>query len=129
MVSNREDWQRLRQALADTSTAFNEAVPAHKERSQINKENEGWFGIDIVRNLIELAGEGDEDYPAMEQWEEPKALIAAGHLADGEGHSSRRWCRSWRWPSWPRPRPPTGCGRTRTGWRAARGSGSSGWAG
>ena len=29
-----------------------------------------------MRNLIELAGEGDEDYPAMEQWEEPKALIA-----------------------------------------------------
>ena len=76
MVSNREDWQRLRRALADTNTAFREAVAAHKERSQINKENEGWFGIDIVRNLIELAGEGDEDYPTMEQWDEPKALIA-----------------------------------------------------
>jgi hypothetical protein len=76
MVSNRDDWQRLRQALADTSRSFDEAVQTHKERSQINKENEGWFGIDIVRNLIEAVGEGDEDYPAMAQWDEPKALIA-----------------------------------------------------
>ena len=76
MVSNREDWQRLRRALADTETAFREAVATHKERSKINKENEGWFGIDVVRNLIELAGEGDEDYPRMAQWDEPKALIA-----------------------------------------------------
>ncbi len=76
MVSNREDWKKLRQALSETSTAFSEAVATHKERSEINKRNEGWFGVDIVRNLIEAAGEGDEPYPAMAQWEEPKALIA-----------------------------------------------------
>ena len=76
MVRNRDDWKRLRQALADTSQSFDEAVETHKERSKINKENEGWLGIDIVRNLIEAVGEGNEPYPAMAQWEEPKALIA-----------------------------------------------------
>ncbi|HWJ54501.1 MAG TPA: hypothetical protein VNT24_14090, partial [Propionibacteriaceae bacterium] len=76
MVSNREDWKKLRQALSETSSAFSEAVATHKERSDINKRNEGWFGVDIVRNLIEAVGEGDEPYPAMAQWEEPKALIA-----------------------------------------------------
>lgn len=75
MVSNREDWRRLREALAETESAFDEAVEVHKERSQINKENEGWFGPDIVRNLIEFAGKGDEDYPKMDQWIEPKAQI------------------------------------------------------
>ena len=85
MVSNRRDWQRLRQALADTTRSFREAVSTHKERSKINKENEGWLGIDIVRNLIELAGEGDEDYPAMAQWEEPKLLIARATSAMEQG--------------------------------------------
>lgn len=76
MVTDRDDWRRLRQALAETDQAFREAVDTHKERSAINKKNAGWLGVDIVRNLIEAVGEGDQDYPAMAQWEEPKSLIA-----------------------------------------------------
>ena len=74
-VYGRAHWQRLRQAYDETQASFREATRLHKERSKINARNSGWFGIDIVRNIIEVFGEGDEDYPAMSQWDEPKRLL------------------------------------------------------
>jgi len=74
-VTDRQDWKQLRTAFADTVAAYDDATEVHKERSKINKENRGWFGVDIVRNIIEAVGEGDQDYPSIRQWDEPKALI------------------------------------------------------
>ncbi len=74
-VTDRQDWKQLRTAFADTVAAFDDATEVHRERSRINKENRGWFGVDIVRNIIEAVGEGDQDYPSIRQWDEPKALI------------------------------------------------------
>src|SRR5664279_2611327 len=62
-VTDRQDWKQLRTAFADTVAAYDDATEVHKERSKINKENRGWFGVDIVRNIIEAVGEGDQDYP------------------------------------------------------------------
>lgn len=79
MVTDREDWRKLRQALREAQTAYYEATQVHRERSAINARNRGVFGIDIIRNLIEAVGSGDQDYPAISQWEEPKALLARAH--------------------------------------------------
>lgn len=75
-VYGRADWARLRQAYDETQASFREATRLHKERSEINARNRGVFGIDIVRNIIEVFGEGDENYPAMSQWDEPKKLLS-----------------------------------------------------
>ena len=72
-VTDRQDWKQLRTAFADTVAAYDDATEVHKERSKINKENRGWFGVDIVRNIIEAVGEGDQDYPSIRQGDEPKA--------------------------------------------------------
>jgi hypothetical protein len=83
MVTNRPEWQQLRTAYRETIAAYYDATQTHRERSKINKDNAGIFGIDIVRNIIEVLGEGDEDYPSIEQWKQPKALIdRAGPLLD-----------------------------------------------
>ena len=83
MVTNRPEWQQLRTAYHETLAAYYDATQTHRERSKINKDNAGWFGIDIVRNIIEAVGEGDQDYPSLSQWEQPKALIdRAGPLLD-----------------------------------------------
>ncbi len=74
-VVNRPEWKKLREAFSETVGAYYDATQVHRERSKINAENEGWFGIDIVRNIIEVVGEGDEDYPSIRQWDEPKRLI------------------------------------------------------
>ncbi len=83
-VTDRPDWQHLRTALSETISAYTNATEVHRERSKINKDNQGWFGVDIVRNIIEAVGEGDQDYPTMAQWIAPKALIdrAVPLLAD-----------------------------------------------
>ncbi len=74
-VTNRPEWLQLRSAFHDTLAAYYDATQVHRERSDINKKNSGWFGVDIVRNIIEAVGDGDQDYPSIRQWDQPKALI------------------------------------------------------
>lgn len=74
-VVDRPEWQKLHQAYRETLDAYFDATRVHRERSDINKANKGWFGIDIVRNIIEAVGSGDQDYPSIRQWDEPKKLI------------------------------------------------------
>ena len=74
-VTDRPEWHKLKEAFKETLSAYYDATQAHRERSKINAENRGWFGIDIVRNIIEAVGEGDEDYPSIRQWDEPKRFI------------------------------------------------------
>jgi hypothetical protein len=74
-VSNRQEWKKLREAFSETVSAFYDATQVHRERSKINAENRGWFGVDVVRNIIEAVGEGDQDYPSIRQWDEPQKLI------------------------------------------------------
>jgi hypothetical protein len=82
-VTGRADWARLRGAYEETKASFAEATQLHKERSDINARNRGVLGVDIVRNIIEFFGEGDENYPAMSQWDEPKKLLSqVGPLLD-----------------------------------------------
>ncbi|MDQ4096854.1 MAG: hypothetical protein M3144_03150, partial [Actinomycetota bacterium] len=75
-VVARPEWGQLYTALAETKNVYAEATALHRERNEINKRNEGVFGIDIIRNIAEALGEGDEDYPTIHQWEEPKKLLA-----------------------------------------------------
>lgn len=74
-VVDRPEWRTLHQAYRETLEAYFDATRVHRERSDINKANKGWFGVDIVRNIIEAVGEGDQDYPSIRQWDEPKRLI------------------------------------------------------
>ncbi len=83
-VTNRPQWQQLRTAWRETVAAYYDATQVHRERSEINARNRGWFGVDIVRNIIEAVGEGDQDYPSIRQWDQPKSLIdRAKPLLDG----------------------------------------------
>jgi hypothetical protein len=83
-VTNRPEWQQLRTAWRETVAAYYDATQVHRERSDINRKNRGWFGVDIVRNIIEAVGEGDQNYPSIRQWDQPKALIdQAKPLLDG----------------------------------------------
>jgi hypothetical protein len=83
-VTNRPEWQQLRTAFSETVAAYYDATQVHRERSDINKKNRGWFGVDVVRNIIEAVGEGDQAYPSIRQWDRPKALIdQAKPLLDG----------------------------------------------
>jgi hypothetical protein len=74
-VSNRDEWKKLRWAFSETLSAFYDATQVHRERSRLNAEGRGWFGVDIVRNINEALGEGDQDYPSIRQWDEPQKLI------------------------------------------------------
>ncbi|HEY2796159.1 MAG TPA: hypothetical protein VGJ28_27585, partial [Micromonosporaceae bacterium] len=74
-VTDREDWQKLRGAFAETTAVFTEALALHHERSDINRRNKGVFGVDIVRNIIETIGSGNEAYPTIHIWDEPKRLL------------------------------------------------------
>ena len=74
-VTNRQEWKKLWEAFSETVSAFSEATAVHRERSKVNAENKGFFGVDIIRNITEAIGEGDQDYPSIRQWDEPKKLI------------------------------------------------------
>jgi hypothetical protein len=77
-VVNRPEMVKLRQALAETQEVFDEVVPQHRERSDINAKRIGWG---MVRHVSEAIGKGDTDYPTIHIWDKPKALLGqAGPL-------------------------------------------------
>ncbi len=77
-VVDRPEMAKLRQALNETQQVFDEVVPQHQERSDINAKR---IGFGAVRHVSEALGEGSAPYPTLHIWDRPKALITqAGPL-------------------------------------------------
>ncbi|WP_127793213.1 hypothetical protein [Agromyces sp. LHK192] len=71
-VSDREELQKLREALKETTAVWHELQPMHLERSAINARR---IGFGAIRHVSEALGEGSAPYPSVRIWDEPRALI------------------------------------------------------